>query len=319
MKYKEWMFRLSLVLNMLVFFPLFYIVVNIFWHNRSLRPTTEWRAEAVTHAGKPISVEPYKVLGRDVLFLYVKEAHYTPFGEWYPRWFVVDFSDKADDVNVFVGPLMSSLMNQHLAFKERYGVNILDGEIRELWHLSYTGNSVVFSNRVFSVSATRKKPNHKTVEVHKNTWEAVVANPPPPRSLALSERKVTGFKLTLFDPHLAEDGWAVFINVPFWDTPDTNIAPQTASVVLTNTNDVRATVSRTIYAESWVGVNFYAERVRTAQMDRHYIGTPTRWLHAERLRAAEWINWREEKEPKLTIEKFILEDPQRYLHRSNNP
>lgn len=308
MNCKKWIFRLSLMLNVLAVVGILLIVLVFFWYNRPLRPTTEWLVQASTHAGKPVSVETYKTLGREMFFLRVDDADLGMVCHWVnPRWFVMDFPKNKEDVVVLIDPRMGKLFGRFLLLERLEGVDILDNVLKERWYLSYTGNSVVFSNRVLAVSATRKNPSPKTVEVHKNTWERVLANPPPPLWIPSQYGpEVSGYKLTLSDPYFDEDGWAVFINRPFRDSPDTNTVLHTASVVLTNTNDVRAEVSRTIYVElkHSAGVDFYVERVKTAEMDRHYLGSPTDWLHAERKNADYFMKDKKEKDAKLTVKLF---------------
>jgi len=147
----------SLTLNTLVIVPLLVLAVIALWNFRPLHRTWQWHGEASTHAGKPAPVKVYKEFGRDVFFLRVDDARYTPFGQKYPRWFVADFSVKEKGVVVSADPHTSIGIAQYLTVERWYGVNILYNkhEGKKDWHLSYTGNSVVFSNDAFFVSMSK--------------------------------------------------------------------------------------------------------------------------------------------------------------------
>ena len=154
LKYKEWMFRLSLTLNALALFGGSLIVASVLWHNRPLHSTTEWQGEARTHTGTPVSVKTYKALGREVFFLCVDGGDRHTLRSWInPLWFAMSFSQDGAGVTVLKEPRMENLFGWHLALERLGGMDI---GLSELWGLSCTGNSVVFSNDVFFVSMSRK-------------------------------------------------------------------------------------------------------------------------------------------------------------------
>ena len=51
------------------------------------------------------------------------------------------------------------------------GRNILDPMFKEKWHLSYTGYSVLFSNKTYFVSATQENSDRPPVEAHRSTGD----------------------------------------------------------------------------------------------------------------------------------------------------
>lgn len=145
------------MLNVLAIVGFLLIVAVILWHDRPLCPTTDWLVDANTHQGDPMSVETYKVLGREMFFLRVDNCGFDmPKNRLYPRWFVVDFSDTKEDVVILTHPRMGALFGWDLALERLGGIDILDKALKELWDVTYTGNSVVFSNQAFSVFMTKK-------------------------------------------------------------------------------------------------------------------------------------------------------------------
>jgi len=178
---KEIKFILFLLLPPLLLYLSLAILVNVFINQpRPLLPTWQWQVKSATHSGKPVSVKIYKMLGRDVFFFRACGGHDTPLKAGdspYPRWFMMDFeNDKNrwyatdDGVHVFkVNPGIFPYLSYPVDKLQK--IPILDGKIEELWYLSYTGDTVVFSNKVFFVSATQKNSKREPVSVHRRTWE----------------------------------------------------------------------------------------------------------------------------------------------------
>ena len=181
MKIKKWMFWL-------IIFPLpIHIVVVLFiLHLKplSLIPTTRWQVEAGRHDGKPVSVKTYKMLGREAYFFRVDGGEENPLDspalltDVYKgrsmKWFVIDFPKikrYAQDDEVRVSLMRPDISPYWCAAYGDYAVNIVGGKnMPETWWLSYTGDTVVFSNEVFFVSATQKNSGRKPVEVHRQSW-----------------------------------------------------------------------------------------------------------------------------------------------------
>ena len=164
MKYKDWMLWASLALNVLMYG---YISVDMLLYYRPLLPTKQWQVKAGTHLGKPMPVKAYKMLGRDTFFLRIGNGDKV-WDRWkHSQWFVMHFANNEElDVFVTCPGIFPFLYYQ----TDRYlGVSILDRKIDDLWHLSYTGDSAVFSNATYFVSATQKNSARPAVEVHRRT------------------------------------------------------------------------------------------------------------------------------------------------------
>ena len=92
-------------------------------------------------------------------------------GEEYPLWFVMDFSTKGTPVIVEECPRIEAVAGVNFVINRYPGSDILYGKGGG-WHLAYSNKSVVFSNNVFSVSATRRGLfSRKTDEVHRHTGD----------------------------------------------------------------------------------------------------------------------------------------------------
>ena len=144
----------------------------------TIHPTMQWRVKAVTHTGISAPVKTYKVFGKDVLFLYVDGYDNNHLPSIMSGWFAVDCSNKREGVIVLASPMImeGGLLSLPVRKGEKgtrveYGFDLLDDK-DDIWHLSYTNKSVVFSNHVFSVSATRRGLfSRKTDEVHRHTGD----------------------------------------------------------------------------------------------------------------------------------------------------
>lgn len=261
MKLKKCIFVLSLSFNALGVVLLLLIAMAFFWHYRPLHPTWQWRVKARTHTGDRISVKTYKELGREVFFLRVTSRRNVSLGMEAPRWFVMDFSKEGTDVIVSADPGIYTVIGQHLIADQRYGLEIMDKKLEEQWHLAYTGSRyVVFSNNVFSVSAKRGFFVRKRPEVRRSTWESSDEriDPTPPEWDG-----VMGLNLTLFDSKIEEEGWLVYISTSFREVRDMDAVSHPPGLVLSNTNDVTAVASRTIYIDAGQNVSFRPQRAKT--------------------------------------------------------
>ena len=171
MKHKKWIIRL--LITPLVFFVFVLIVgfilhwVLFFRNTRPLIPAPQWYVEAGTHTGEPISVKVYQVKGCEIFFLAV--------GDENPGWLAMMFSDDKyertlydfpeDDVHVLrMTPLKFPYL--HYLTHRHFGVDVLHGKSGDVW-LAYTGDSVVFSNRAFFVSATEKNSGRPPVDLQR--------------------------------------------------------------------------------------------------------------------------------------------------------
>ena len=77
---------------------------------------------------------------------------------------------------------------------------------------------------------------------------------------------IIGLDLTLCDPYFDDDGWNLYINVPFRISLETNATIYAAGVVLSNTTNVTATASQTVYIDAGQNVIFHIERVEIGQI-----------------------------------------------------
>ena len=93
------------------------------------------------------------------------------------------------------------------------------------------------------------EPNEERLDLTPPEWDGIV-----------------GLDLTLADTWLDDDGWALYINVPFADEPGTNAVKHPAGIVLANTDDVTVVAERTIYIEAGQNVKFHIERVEIGQV-----------------------------------------------------
>jgi len=264
MKYEKWIFRFSLVLNVLVVLPFAILCCLVLymvwgnWHSRQLIPfkATGWQLEAGTHTGNALSVKPYKTRGQgqegEVFYLHVAGGDDTPLSEW----FSIALSEDNEDLIIRCPPVRTSPSPRLANWNP--GIEIMSGkDIPVIWWLSYTGDKVVFSNQTFFVSATQENSGRPPASVHKVSWTERIDNTPPEWD------GVMGLNLTLFDPHFEEEGWAVYISIPFRDSRDIKTVPHPAGLVLANTNDVTAVASRTIYIDAGQNVGFRPQRVRS--------------------------------------------------------
>ena len=171
MKYKKWIFRLLLVpLAFFAFVLLSYLTlycVLLIRNTQPLIPASQWEVEARTHTGEPMPVKIYQVKGYEIFFLAV--------GDETPGWFAMTFSDDKHERTLYCFPKddvhvlsMKPLTFPYLHYQTRghFGVDILSGKSGHAW-LSYTGDSVVFSNYLFFVSATQENSGRPPVEVHR--------------------------------------------------------------------------------------------------------------------------------------------------------
>ena len=184
MKIVNWIFKRKYwLLALFVIYKLTFV-----WLPRPLFPTTRWQVEASTHDGKPLRLETYKMLGRDVLFMRVEGGAEAPlyaehprfdFSGMYVRWFAIDFANfkrkygRAED-NVHVAQWVhmnpSLPLAPYLAHypNEPYGRDILGGTLDgETWFLHYTQTSVIFSNEAFSVSVFQTNTPHPPASAYK--------------------------------------------------------------------------------------------------------------------------------------------------------
>ena len=72
-------------------------------------------------------------------------------------------------------------------------------------------------------------------------------------------------QLSLCDMFLDDDGWELYITVPFKESPDTNAVWNPAGAVLDNLDDVESIAYRTVYIEAGQNVEFYIKRVEIGQ------------------------------------------------------
>ena len=99
-------------------------------------------------------VKVYKEFGRDVFFLRVEDSGDMQLGWEKPKWFVMNFSVREKDVVVSAEPSVDIYAYPFRLVIERiYGTNLV--YYNNVWQLSYTGNTVVFSNDVFFVSMSK--------------------------------------------------------------------------------------------------------------------------------------------------------------------
>jgi len=287
MRCEKWIFRVSLALNVLVVLPVTLFVCFILFYicwapfARQLIPfkATGWQLEAGTHTGESLSLNLYKTRGRgpegERFYLHIAGGDDAPIS----RWFTLDFSSEELGVIVFCPPVERHRSPRLVNWNP--GIDVTNPKLEDGdWWLSYTGDKVIFSNKTYFVSATQKNSGRPPVEVHRSTMDGLIVHRPLPQ-----RHELTGYNLTLFDPSFEEGGWAVFSDTPFWDSPEPRGNSSSHCLVFTNTNDVRTAVSRTIYVRKEDPVEFYAERVETAQLNRQYMGEATKKLYAERFRA----------------------------------
>ena len=106
-------------------------------------------------------VEIYKALGQERFFLHIGDSNHDVSQDGMPpKWFAVTILNDGGGVTVSENPRVVNVFGWcecYLALENKGGTDILSPTLDGLWYLSCTGNSVVFSNHVFSVSATREK------------------------------------------------------------------------------------------------------------------------------------------------------------------
>ncbi|MCL1919715.1 MAG: hypothetical protein FWG50_01350 [Kiritimatiellaeota bacterium] len=262
MKYKKRITCLLLVPAVLFAYVLFFGAImpcaRFALYARPLIPASQWQVKSGTHTGESISVKTYQVKGHETFFLCV--------GNERPEWFAVDFSGikhkltwhafPDDAVHVlYMAPRIFPFL--HYNINGQRGRDILDAKTDRLWYLSDTGDTIVFSNEVFFVSMTNENSGRPPVEVHKVSWAERIDDTPPEWD------GVMGLDLTFFDKNADAEGWAVHISVPFRDSRDAKAVAHPPGFVLSNTSDVTATATRTIYIDAGQNVRFRPERAKT--------------------------------------------------------
>ena len=187
----KWIYRLSLALSALALL----FIIGFERHTRAFSRTTQWKVTARTHSGKWLSTTVYQArVEKHVFLLHVSDGLTTRITEKLPdgddnplplgRWFTVDFACNADarglaypddPVHVFspnpehIFPFFSWWYMPPV--DGEHGLDILKRYTGEDWHLSYTGDTLVFSNELFSVTMTQKKSDRLPVEVHRSTGD----------------------------------------------------------------------------------------------------------------------------------------------------
>jgi len=181
MKYDKWTIMLAITpLTIFVLVPLAIFIlycVGFVQNTRPLIPAPQWLVKAGMHTGEPMPVKVYQVKGHEIFFLRVGKARDALPSHL--RWFAMDFSGnkrertwyKFPDDKVYVRIMTPGtfpyLHHQPAGY---FGIDILTGKDGAHW-LSYTGDSVVFSNYLFFVSATQENSGRPPVEVHRSTMD----------------------------------------------------------------------------------------------------------------------------------------------------
>jgi len=154
-----------------------YLIRDILWGYRPLFSAKQWQVKAGTHSGKPLAVKIYKRLGSEKFYLRIDGGGDAPLCYWPSkreslRWFTMNFPDDKERIITKEGTSVRTFPYPCSRNRDS-GLNILsekfDGEV---WCFSYTGDSVVFSNDLFFVSATQENSGRPPVEVHRSTRDA---------------------------------------------------------------------------------------------------------------------------------------------------
>ncbi|MCL1919713.1 MAG: hypothetical protein FWG50_01340 [Kiritimatiellaeota bacterium] len=173
MRYKKWIVGLLLVpLAILLLVPGLFFMLDLavfVLYIRPLIPAPQWQVEVGRHTGEPLPAEIYQVKGREIFFLHIIDEN--------PGWFAMDFSGVRHKRTIYEFPedavhvlYMTPGASPYLCYNTRghFGVDILAGKAGDAW-LTYTGDSVVFSNRFFFVSATQANSGRQPVELHRSS------------------------------------------------------------------------------------------------------------------------------------------------------
>ena len=145
----------------LVALALFIATVYVMEHTPLFR-ATNWRVEAATQSGKPVSAQVYRMLGRDMpLLIHIKGDAETPLypprhSEERERWFTVFTSNNMAYITTTSSirkfPYLHGLFDPG-----RYGIDILlVDKTGEDWVYTCAGETVVFSNKVVFVSLSKE-------------------------------------------------------------------------------------------------------------------------------------------------------------------
>jgi len=119
---------------------------------RPLIHASGWRVEAGTHSGNPLPVKAYRLLGCDMpLYLFINDR------KWDEQFMVFIYNNDAHVAmpnSVFTFPFLNAGANSYAG----YGVNILVNCKEPIrWFISCVDESVVFSNRNYFVSVSKKE------------------------------------------------------------------------------------------------------------------------------------------------------------------